>query len=80
MTFIKYHILISKLVNLVITHFANSQFMYFSSFLIAAFSYEQERRLRVTIVHGMARMAALISSTYKAYLGVGLGPFEVVRN
>jgi len=54
--------------------------MYFSSFLIASFSYERERRLRVTIVHGMARMAALMASTYKAYLGVGLGPFEVARN
>ncbi|XP_022631763.1 zeaxanthin epoxidase, chloroplastic isoform X1 [Vigna radiata var. radiata] len=39
-------------------------------------SYERERRLRVAIVHGMARMAALMASTYKAYLGVGLGPFE----
>lgn len=39
-------------------------------------SYERERRLRVTFVHGMARMAALMASTYKAYLGVGLGPFE----
>ncbi|XP_047164948.1 zeaxanthin epoxidase, chloroplastic-like isoform X1 [Vigna umbellata] len=39
-------------------------------------SYERERRLRVAIVHGMARMAALMASTYRAYLGVGLGPFE----
>jgi len=28
----------------------------------------------------MARMAALMASTYKAYLGVGLGTFEVARN
>ncbi|QCD91330.1 zeaxanthin epoxidase [Vigna unguiculata] len=39
-------------------------------------SYERERRLRVAIVHGMARMAALMASTYRAYLGVGLGPLE----
>jgi len=25
----------------------------------------------------MARMAALMASTYRAYLGVGLGPLEV---
>ncbi|XP_027360553.1 zeaxanthin epoxidase, chloroplastic-like isoform X4 [Abrus precatorius] len=39
-------------------------------------SYERERRLRVAVIHGMARMAALMASTYKAYLGVGLGPLE----
>ncbi|KAM1048124.1 hypothetical protein ACFX2I_027318 [Malus domestica] len=39
-------------------------------------SYENSRRLRVAIIHGMARMAALMASTYKAYLGVGLGPFS----
>ncbi|OIW19302.1 hypothetical protein TanjilG_24341 [Lupinus angustifolius] len=39
-------------------------------------SYERERRLRVAIIHGMARMAALMASTYKAYLGDGLGPLE----
>lgn len=39
-------------------------------------SYERERVLRVAIIHGMARMAALMASTYKAYLGVGLGPLE----
>ncbi|KAL1370795.1 hypothetical protein HN51_000985 [Arachis hypogaea] len=39
-------------------------------------SYERERRFRVAIIHGMARMAALMASTYKAYLGVGLGPLE----
>ncbi|RDX64536.1 hypothetical protein CR513_56897, partial [Mucuna pruriens] len=39
-------------------------------------SYERERRLRVAIIHGMARMAALMASTYRAYLGVGLGPLE----
>ncbi|MED6172673.1 hypothetical protein PIB30_052196 [Stylosanthes scabra] len=38
--------------------------------------YEKERRLRVALIHGMARMAAMMASTYKAYLGVGLGPLE----
>lgn len=42
-----------------------------------SFSYENSRRLRVAIIHGMARMAALMASTYKAYLGVGLGPLSV---
>ncbi|OWM82170.1 hypothetical protein CDL15_Pgr001744 [Punica granatum] len=39
-------------------------------------SYERERRLRVAVIHGMARMAAIMASTYKAYLGVGLGPLS----
>ncbi|KAF2295249.1 hypothetical protein GH714_032298 [Hevea brasiliensis] len=39
-------------------------------------SYEIARRLRVSIIHGMARMAAIMASTYKAYLGVGLGPLS----
>ncbi|XWS45271.1 hypothetical protein CRYUN_Cryun15aG0122100 [Craigia yunnanensis] len=39
-------------------------------------SYERARRLRVAIIHGMARMAAIMASTYKAYLGVGLGPLS----
>lgn len=39
-------------------------------------SYEKARRLRVAIIHGMARMAAVMASTYKAYLGVGLGPLS----
>ncbi|XP_042502239.1 zeaxanthin epoxidase, chloroplastic [Macadamia integrifolia] len=38
--------------------------------------YENARRLRVAIIHGMARMAALMASTYKPYLGVGLGPLS----
>lgn len=42
-----------------------------------AFRYESERKIRVAVIHGMARMAALMASTYKAYLGVGLGPLEV---
>ncbi|KAJ6419882.1 hypothetical protein OIU84_029911 [Salix udensis] len=39
-------------------------------------SYENARRLRVAIIHGMARMAAIMATTYKAYLGVGLGPLS----
>ncbi|CAA0840960.1 Zeaxanthin epoxidase- chloroplastic [Striga hermonthica] len=39
-------------------------------------SYENARKLRVAIIHGLARMAALMASTYKAYLGVGLGPLS----
>ncbi|XP_058777982.1 zeaxanthin epoxidase, chloroplastic-like [Vicia villosa] len=38
--------------------------------------YESERRLRVAIIHGMARMAALMASTYKPYLEVDLRPLE----
>lgn len=38
--------------------------------------YEGERRLRVGAIHGLARMAAIMASTYKAYLGEGLGPLE----
>ncbi|CAF2037656.1 unnamed protein product [Brassica napus] len=38
--------------------------------------YEESRRVRVAIIHGMARMAAIMASTYKAYLGVGLGPLS----
>ncbi|CAH9145535.1 unnamed protein product [Cuscuta epithymum] len=39
-------------------------------------SYERERRLRVGIIHGLARMAAMMAVAYKAYLGVGLGPLS----
>ncbi|XP_068641014.1 zeaxanthin epoxidase, chloroplastic-like [Aristolochia californica] len=38
--------------------------------------YEKERRLRVAAIYGMARMAAIMASTYKPYLGVGLGPLS----
>lgn len=40
-------------------------------------SYERARRLRVAVIHGLARSAAVMASTYKAYLGVGLGPLSV---
>ncbi|CAI0430049.1 unnamed protein product [Linum tenue] len=39
-------------------------------------SYENARRLRVAIIHGMARMAAIMATTYRPYLGVGLGPLS----
>nr|UOL49154.1 zeaxanthin epoxidase [Chelidonium majus] len=40
--------------------------------------YEKERRLRVAVIYGMARMAAIMASTYKPYLGVGLGPLSFI--
>nr|UEN74741.1 zeaxanthin epoxidase [Silybum marianum] len=42
--------------------------------------YEDARRLRVAVIHGLARMAAIMASTYKAYLGVGLGPLSFLTN
>lgn len=39
--------------------------------------YESARKIRVSVIHGLARMAAIMASTYKAYLGVGLGPLSV---
>ncbi|MCO5554398.1 hypothetical protein L7F22_007928 [Adiantum nelumboides] len=42
--------------------------------------YETERVIRVGAIHGMARMAAIMASTYKPYLGVGLGPLEFLTN
>jgi hypothetical protein len=47
--------------------------------MIAVFSYERERRLRVALIHGMARMAAFMASNYKPYIGFGLGPLEVAK-
>uniref|UniRef100_A0A1D1XUR8 Zeaxanthin epoxidase, chloroplastic n=1 Tax=Anthurium amnicola TaxID=1678845 RepID=A0A1D1XUR8_9ARAE len=35
--------------------------------------YEEERRIRVAVIYGMARMAAIMASTYRPYLGVGFG-------
>jgi hypothetical protein len=40
-------------------------------------SYEKERKLRVAVIHGLARMAAIMATTYRPYLGVGLGPLSV---
>lgn len=42
--------------------------------------YENERVVRAGAIHGMARMAAIMASTYKPYLGVGLGPLEFLTN
>ncbi|EFJ14660.1 hypothetical protein SELMODRAFT_234460 [Selaginella moellendorffii] len=42
-------------------------------------SYESQRRLRVGAIHGMARMAAVMATTYKPYLGVGLGPLSFIK-
>ena len=36
----------------------------------------QKRVVRAASIHGMARMAAYMACTYKAYLGEGLGPLE----
>ncbi|EPS62910.1 zeaxanthin epoxidase, chloroplastic, partial [Genlisea aurea] len=38
--------------------------------------YEDARKVRVAVIHGLARFAAIMASTYKAYLGVGLGPLS----
>ncbi|GKU92864.1 hypothetical protein SLEP1_g6532 [Rubroshorea leprosula] len=40
-------------------------------------SYERNRRLRVAIIHAMARMAAMLVSNYKSYLDIGFGPLLV---
>jgi zeaxanthin epoxidase len=40
-------------------------------------SYEKERRLRVAIIHGLARMAAIMATIYTPHLGVGLRPLAV---
>jgi zeaxanthin epoxidase len=38
--------------------------------------YTLQRVVRAASIHGMAGMAAYMASTYKAYLGEGLGPLE----
>nr|GLL39035.1 zeaxanthin epoxidase [Ipomoea trifida] len=43
-------------------------------------SYEKERRVRVGIIHGLARMAALMATTYKTYLDVGHGSLSFLTN
>lgn len=35
----------------------------------------QQRVVRASSIHGLAGMAAIMASTYKAYLGEGLGDF-----
>ncbi len=39
-------------------------------------AYQTERLVRASTIHGMAGMAAFMASTYKAYLGEGLGPLS----
>eukprot|EP00775_Hariotina_reticulata_P004395 gene4395-4648_t len=43
-------------------------------------TYQGGRLVRAAAIHGMARFAAIMASTYKAYLGDGLGPLEWIRN
>lgn len=38
--------------------------------------YQSKRMMRASIIHGLAGMAAIMASTYKAYLGEGLGPLK----
>lgn len=45
----------------------------------ALLTYENKRKLRVGTIHGMARLAAEMASTYKAYLGEGLGPLSFIE-
>eukprot|EP00475_Leptophrys_vorax_P039562 TRINITY_DN7166_c0_g1_i1.p1 TRINITY_DN7166_c0_g1~~TRINITY_DN7166_c0_g1_i1.p1 ORF type:complete len:621 (-),score=26.76 TRINITY_DN7166_c0_g1_i1:234-1877(-) len=42
--------------------------------------YEDERRVRAAAVHGMARTAAIMASTYRAYLGEGFAPLSWLVN
>jgi len=42
--------------------------------------YEGKRRIRVGVIHGLARMAAIMASTYKPYLGEGLGPLSFIKD
>eukprot|EP00879_Flechtneria_rotunda_P018325 GHRR01019222.1.p1 GENE.GHRR01019222.1~~GHRR01019222.1.p1 ORF type:complete len:467 (+),score=165.34 GHRR01019222.1:176-1576(+) len=42
-------------------------------------SYQQGRIVRAAAIHGMAGFAAIMASTYKAYLGEGLGPLEFIK-
>ena len=38
--------------------------------------YQNKRVLRSSAIHGLAGMAAIAASTYKAYMGEGLGPLS----
>lgn len=42
--------------------------------------YEGKRRIRVGVIHGLARMAAIMATTYKPYLGEGLGPLSFIKD
>lgn len=41
--------------------------------------YQRQRLLRASTIHGLAGMAAIMASTYKAYLGEGLGPLSWIQ-
>ncbi|KIZ01704.1 zeaxanthin epoxidase [Monoraphidium neglectum] len=41
--------------------------------------YQDSRMMRAAAIHGMAGMAAMMASTYKAYLGEGLGPLSWIQ-
>lgn len=48
-------------------------------FKSAVISFEQNRIIRAAVIHGLAAMAAISASTYKTYLGPGLGPFSLIE-
>eukprot|EP00884_Botryococcus_braunii_P011805 jgi/Botrbrau1/20625/Bobra.113_1s0050.1 len=41
--------------------------------------YQRQRLIRASTIHGLAGMAAIMASTYKAYLGEGLGPLSWIQ-
>ena len=41
--------------------------------------YQLKRLPRASTIHGLAGMAAIMASTYKAYLGEGLGPLSFIK-
>ena len=41
--------------------------------------YQRKRVLRSSAIHGLAGMAAVAASTYKAYMGEGLGPLSWIQ-
>ena len=42
-------------------------------------AYARKRIMRASTIHGLAGMAAIAASTYKAYLGEGLGPLSFLK-
>ena len=42
-------------------------------------AYQGKRLPRASTIHGLAGMAAIMASTYKAYLGEGLGPLSFIK-
>ena len=42
-------------------------------------AYARKRIARTSTIHGLAGMAAIAASTYKAYLGEGLGPLSFIK-